>query len=225
MLMSLFTGDDVVMTDIDFAQLLSEAFARHENYSSEDLDSSLTSTPELSPVTTPLTALPEFDWDLSDLSDLSDADNEGPVKKATISTKKKCRRGRNQSEGARKRQNRGSHIRRARQRGKGRDEEKKKSTNQSKPHMEKFLKNAQPVHAEYDASNYPACSTGYVGLRGKNHKKIMKLEDVYGPESKQSYRLVQWQGKLVTRFSLVETIIDSFKDRSPLQIKKSAYSL
>jgi len=114
-----------------------------------------------------------------------------------IQKQKWHRKGQNKSEGARKRQKQSSHKQCVRKCGQEKAEAKEKLSNyQHKPYMEKkFFKMAKAICVDYDASDYPACSTGYVGLQGKIHKTTIRLEDLLGLKAPVKYQLIKWQGR------------------------------
>ena len=122
---------------------------------------------------------------------------------------KKTRRGRNKSEGAVKGQKQGSHRRRAGSRRESKEEATKRPSNYIvKPFMEKkFVEAADPINVQYNASNSPACSTGYVGLKGKVSKAVKALTELLGKNTKTKYRLVKWPGVYVFLRCLITSLM------------------
>lgn len=59
----------------------------------------------------------------------------------------------------------------------------------------RFVSNADPTHVEhFDASNFSAASTGFVGLGGKfkNGKKSLKLENIGKDPRTKGFRIVKY---------------------------------
>jgi hypothetical protein len=126
------------------------------------------------------------------------SDDDATSMKTTGRAPKKRRRGRNKSEGAVKRQKQSGHKRRAASRREDKEEATRRPSNYIvSPFMEKkFVESAEPINVQYNASNFPSCSTGFVGLKGKVSKVMRKFKDLLGSK-KTKYEVVKWPGMYV----------------------------
>jgi hypothetical protein len=63
--------------------------------------------------------------------------------------------------------------------------------------LHKHVKPSNPVETKFSIQATDMTSTGYLGLRNQNSKKVYPLEELVGEGSKFHLRLVPWDGRYV----------------------------
>lgn len=58
----------------------------------------------------------------------------------------------------------------------------------------KYVKASSSIDLEMDASNFPASSSGYIGVGDSGGRRVFKIQDLIGPQSKHGFKLVDWDG-------------------------------
>lgn len=190
----------VIQTNVDFQVLLSEAVMREElrllaePACCESPLTSMTPTPESSPKLGNGELPPVYPHPLPTLSSQSPrslSDGNFQQRKPSVG---KIDYKKQQSK-----------IRKARRKGAKKAAAKssgKLPNTKLRPSIEKrFVDNADPIQVEhFDASNYSAASTGYVGLGGKkmnNSKKPIKFESIDKQPGMKGFRVIRWRNMWV----------------------------
>jgi hypothetical protein len=60
---------------------------------------------------------------------------------------------------------------------------------------QRFVGDAEPLEMEIDASDFPAASTGYVGIGGQPLKTPIKLESIGKKHGTKGFRIVKWNDR------------------------------
>lgn len=58
-----------------------------------------------------------------------------------------------------------------------------------------FIQDAKPIPTSFDASNFRAALTGYVGSNSSGLKQPLELKELVGEDSKYKFRLQKWTGR------------------------------
>jgi hypothetical protein len=81
----------------------------------------------------------------------------------------------------------------------------------------KFVGNADSLQTDYDASNFRAVSTGFVGVGCESLKARIKLDDIGTKHKTQKFRIVPWKGRCIC-FILCNLLIITRIRTKPLAI-------
>lgn len=176
-----------------------------------------------------LTNLPEFDWSsadsLSPLSSLASSPSPSPTIPPQDSAhaptafqlnpptpidgadRAKTPSDLNKSSAGRcDRQKKKSHARQkaARQRVKA---SKKLEDLTARPQARrKYVKASTPLDVDMDASSFPASSSGYIAVGDHGGRRVFKIQDLIGPQSKHGLKLVDWDGMCVCFLAVAASI-------------------
>lgn len=97
------------------------------------------------------------------------------------------------------RQKKKSHARRKVARQKAKAAKKLEELTATPEARRKYLDASSAIDVEMDATNFPASSSGYIGAGDSGGRRVFKIQDLVGPQSKYGLRLINWDGVLVFR--------------------------
>jgi hypothetical protein len=85
----------------------------------------------------------------------------------------------------------------------------------------KYVQASSSIDVEMDASNFPASSSGYIGVGDSGGRRVFKIQDLVGPQSKRGLKLVDWDGMFAFLFLLPPPpLIETPSTPTPLRDQK-----